>query len=71
MSNVRFGKHTPGWETVGKTMLLLEEVLVRPAGGAHPMVYVGPNAYIFLLLKKIEEYEWKSNAFKQCFEFFL
>ncbi len=24
--------------------LLLEEVLVRPAGGAHPAVCVGPNA---------------------------
>ncbi len=24
--------------------LLLEEVLVRPAGGAHPVVCVGPNA---------------------------
>ncbi len=28
----------------GKTRLLLEEVLVRPAGGAHPVVCVGPNA---------------------------
>ncbi len=28
----------------GKTRLLLEEVLVRPAGGAHPMVCVGHNA---------------------------
>ncbi len=27
-----------------KTRLLLEEVLVRPAGGAHPVVCVGPNA---------------------------
>ncbi len=27
----------------GKTRLLLEEVLVRPAGGAHPVVCVGPN----------------------------
>ncbi len=27
----------------GKTRLLLEEVLVRPAGGAHPTVGVGPN----------------------------
>ncbi len=26
-----------------KTRLLLEEVLVRPAGGAHPAVCVGPN----------------------------
>ncbi len=28
----------------GKTRLLLEEVLVRPAGGAHPVVCVSPNA---------------------------
>ncbi len=28
----------------GKTRFLLEEVLVRPAGGAHPAVCVGPNA---------------------------
>ncbi len=28
----------------GKTRLLLEEVLVRPAGGPHPVVCVGPNA---------------------------
>ncbi len=28
----------------GKTKLLLEEVLVRPAGGAHLAVCVGPNA---------------------------
>ncbi len=28
----------------GKTRLLLEEVLVRPAGGDHPAVCVGPNA---------------------------
>ncbi len=27
-----------------KTRLLLEEVLVRTAGGAHPVVCVGPNA---------------------------
>ncbi len=27
-----------------KTRLLLEEVLVRPAGGAHPVVCVSPNA---------------------------
>ncbi len=25
-------------------ILLLEEVLVRPAGGAHPVVCVGPKA---------------------------
>ncbi len=28
----------------GKTMLLLEGVLVRPVGGAHPVVCVGLNA---------------------------
>ncbi len=28
----------------GKTRLLLEEVLVRPAGGAYHVVCVGPNA---------------------------
>ncbi len=27
-----------------KTRLLLEEVFVRPAGGVHPVVCVGPNA---------------------------
>ncbi len=27
----------------GKSRLLLEEVLVRPAGGALPVVCVGPN----------------------------
>ncbi len=30
-------------DLLGKTRLLLEEVLVRPAEGAHPVVYVGPN----------------------------
>ncbi len=33
----------PGWP-IGKTRLLLEKVLVRPARGAHPVVCVGPNA---------------------------
>ncbi len=33
----------PGWETSGENQVLLEEVLVRPAGGAHPVVCVGPN----------------------------
>ncbi len=28
----------------GKTRLLLEEVLLRPAGVAHPALFVGPNA---------------------------
>ncbi len=30
----------------GKSRLLLEEVLVRPAGGAHPAVCGGPNALV-------------------------
>ncbi len=29
---------------MGDPRFLLEEVLVRPAGGAHPVVCVGPNA---------------------------
>ncbi len=33
----------PGWETPGKTRLLLDEVLVRSAGGARPVVCMGPN----------------------------
>ncbi len=32
----------------GKTRLLLEEVLVRPARGAHPVVCLGPNAPVIL-----------------------
>jgi len=28
-------------------VLLLEEVLVKPAGGAHPVVCVGPNAPVY------------------------
>ncbi len=31
------------WRPPEKTGLLLEEVLVRPAGGAHPVVCVGSN----------------------------
>ncbi len=34
----------PDGRPPGKTRLLLEEVLVRPAGGALPVVCVGPNA---------------------------
>ncbi len=30
----------------GQTKLLLEDVLVRPAGGAHPSVCVGPNTLV-------------------------
>ncbi len=39
----RAGQYLDG-RPLGKTRLLLEEVLVRPAGGAHPVVCVGPNA---------------------------
>ncbi len=30
-------------DLTGKTRLLLVEVLVRPGGGAHPAVCLGPN----------------------------
>ncbi len=38
-------------------MLLLEEVLVRLAGGAHPVVCVGPNAPAepILLIRRIRK----------------
>ncbi len=36
------GQHLDG-RPPEKTRLLLEEVLVQPAGGAHPGVCVGPN----------------------------
>ncbi len=42
LSRVEPGKYLDG-RPPGKTWLLLEEVLVRPAGGAHPVVCVGPN----------------------------
>ncbi len=43
LSRVETGQYLDG-RPPGKTRLLLEEVLVRPAGGAHPVVCVGPNA---------------------------
>ncbi len=43
LSRVEPGQYLDG-RALGKTSLLLEEVLVRPAGGAHPVVCVGPNA---------------------------
>ncbi len=43
LSRVEPGQFLDG-RPPGKTRLLLEEVLVRPAGGAHPLVCVGPNA---------------------------
>ncbi len=43
LSSVEPGQYLDG-RPPGKTRLLLEEVLVRPAGGAHPVVCVGPNA---------------------------
>ncbi len=42
LSRVEPGQYLDG-RPPGKTRLLLVEVLVRPAGGAHPMVCVGPN----------------------------
>ncbi len=43
LSRVEPGQYLDG-RPPGKTRLLLKEVLVRPAGGAHPVVSVGPNA---------------------------
>ncbi len=43
LSRAEPGQYLDG-RSPGKTRLLLEEVLVRPAGGAHPVVCVGPNA---------------------------
>ncbi len=42
LSWVEPGKSLDG-RPPGKTRLLLEEVLERPGGGAHPVVCVGPN----------------------------
>ncbi len=42
LSRVESGQYLDG-RLHGKTRLLLEEVLVRPAGGAQPAVCVGPN----------------------------
>ncbi len=42
LSRVEPGQYLDG-RPPGRTRLLLEEVLVRPAGGAHPVVRVGPN----------------------------
>ncbi len=43
LSRVEPGQYLDG-RPPGKTRLLLEEVLVRPAGGTHLVVCVGPNA---------------------------
>ncbi len=43
LSRVEPGQYLDG-RPPEKTRMLLEEVLVRPAGGAHPVVCVGPNA---------------------------
>ncbi len=45
ISRVEPGQYLDG-RPPGKTRLLLEEVLVRPVGGAHSMVCVGPNACV-------------------------
>ncbi len=42
-SRVEPGQYLDG-RPPGKTRLLLEEEFVRPVGGAHPVVCVGPNA---------------------------
>ncbi len=42
-------------------LMLLEEVLVRPAGGAHPAVCVGPNAPVYwwhYSVKKAPSFGW-------------
>ncbi len=41
---LKLSRVEPGQYLDEITRLLLEEVLVRPAGGAHPVVCVGPNA---------------------------
>ncbi len=43
LSRVERGQYLDG-RPPGKTRLLLEEVIVNPAGGAHPVVCVVPNA---------------------------
>ncbi len=43
LSRVEPGQYLDG-RPPGKTRLLLEEVLVRPAGRAHPVVCVGHNS---------------------------
>ncbi len=43
LSRVEFDQYLDG-RPPGKTRLQLEEVLVRPAGGAHPVICVGSNA---------------------------
>ncbi len=43
LNRVEPGQYLDG-RPPGKTRLLLEEVLGRPAGGAHPVVCVGPKA---------------------------
>ncbi len=42
LSRVEPGQYMDG-RYPGKTRFLLEEVLGRPAGGAHPAACVGPN----------------------------
>jgi len=43
LSRVQPGYYMDG-NPPGKTRLLLEEVLARPAGGVHPVACMGPNA---------------------------
>ncbi len=46
LSRVESGQYLDG-RLPGKTRLLLEEVLVRPAGGAHPVFCVGSNTPVY------------------------
>ncbi len=48
MAQVQPASQQPYHPAAQKTRLLLEEVLVRPAGGAHPVVCVGPNSPIIV-----------------------
>ncbi len=48
LSRVEPGQYLDG-RSPGKTRFLLEEVLVRPAGGAHPVLCVGPNAPVLVM----------------------
>ncbi len=61
LSRVGPGQYLDG-RPPGKTGLLLEEVLVRPARGAHPVVCLGPNAPVILTgtlyCKKAPSFGW-------------
>ncbi len=50
LSRLEPGQHLDG-RPPGKTRLLLEEVLVRPAEGAHPVVCLNPNQRCSLIFR--------------------